>query len=341
VPLDTDPAIVRAPSADATFGEWVYMLIVSAMLRGNTYGIITRRDSMGYPVQVDWQNPDQVQPQVVNGVKSYLIHGRTIMPEDMAHFRAFRMPGLDVGLSPIKFAATAINREAAIQAFSYGYFADAPSPKAVITSTEPIDAQQAEVLKKRILARLVGREPLVLGAGATYKPLSVSPEESQFLATQKLGVAEICRVFGVPPEMVAAEAGNSMTYSNVEQRGIDFLTYSIQPWLTKIENFISAMLPGGQHVRFDPSALLRTDIKSQMEATAIGIASKQVTPDEARAMRDMPPLTAAQKAILELVPLTVSPSGRPTVQPLGSALPIAQLEPGTQPAVVPPTGAPA
>jgi HK97 family phage portal protein len=139
----------------------------------------------------------------------------------------------------------------------------------------------------------------------------VSPEESQFLATQKLGVAEIARIYGVPPEMIAAEAGNAMTYANVEQRGIDFLTYSIQPWLTRIESAISALLPGGKHVRFDPSVLLRTDLETQMKATAIGIASKQLMPDEARAMRDQPPLTTEQKAFLELVPLTVSPTGLP------------------------------
>jgi len=69
-------------------------------------------------------------------------------------------------------------------------------------------------------------------------------------------------------------------------------------------------------VRFDPSVLLRTDLMTQLTATAIGIASKQMTPDEARAMADMPPLTDQQKALLALVPMDVGPTGKPKLIPL-------------------------
>jgi HK97 family phage portal protein len=335
VPLDTDPALVRAPAAGVTFSEWTYMLLVSLMLRGNAYGRVVRRDSMGYPVQIELLDPAKVQPPFKAG-DLFKVNGEDIPKSDLFHLRAYPMPGQLLGLSPIKYMALAINREAAIQQFSYGYFADAPHPQAVLTSDQSISDPEAETIKKRLLAKLVGREPLVLGAGVKYTPLSVTPEESQFLATQKLGVAEIARIYGVPPEMIAAEAGNSMTYANVEQRGIDFLTYSIQPWLTRIETAVSALLPGGQHVRFDPSVLLRTDFHTLTQANSVAIASKQITPDEARAKLDLPPLTQEQKDILELVPLTVSPSGRPIVQPIGAGAPIADLTPNN-----PPQGAPA
>lgn len=334
VPAD-DPAILRNPSADATFSEWIYMLVVSAMLRGNAVGRKVRVDSYGYPLQVELYNPDQVSPGMKDGRQVYRVGGEDIPKGDVAHFRAFRLPGSAWGLSPIKYAALAINREHAIQQFAYGYFTDAPHPSAMFLADGAISQPEADTLKRRVMAKLSGREPVFLGGGIKYQPLSVSPEESQFLATQKLGVAEIARIYGVPPEMIAAEAGNSMTYANVEQRGIDFLTYSIQPWLSKIEAFLSSMMPGQTHARFDPSVLLRTDLKTRIEATAIGIASKQLTPDEARAMGDLPPLTEPQKKILELVPLTVSPVGRPSKVPPG-AQPIADLTPGT-----PTEGAPA
>jgi HK97 family phage portal protein len=295
-----------------------------------------QKDSMGYPLQVELWNPDTVQGGMENGRPTYKVDGKMVDRKSVAHFRTYRMPGTPWGLSPIRYAALAINREAAIQQFAYGYFNDAPHPQAVLTSDQSISDTEAETVKKRLLAKMRGREPLVLGAGIKYQPLSVSPEESQFLATQKLGVAEIARIYSVPPEMIAAEAGNSMTYANVEQRGISFLTYSIQPFLAKLEDFLSSMLPGKNHVRFDPSVLLRTDYHTLVQANSVAIASKQITPDEARAKMDLPPLTQAQKDILELVPLTVSPSGRPIVQPIGSGAPIADLTPST-----PPQGAPA
>jgi HK97 family phage portal protein len=143
----------------------------------------------------------------------------------------------------------------------------------------------------------------------------VSPEESQFLATQKQGLNDIARIFGVPPQKIASEVGGSMTYQTVEMAGIDFLTYSIQWWLSLLEAALYPLQPGQKHFRFDSSVLLRTDYETTMKATTIGIASKQMTPDEARAKRDEPPLTDEQKAILALVPMEASATGLPKLLP--------------------------
>jgi len=70
-----------------------------------------------------------------------------------------------------------------------------------------------------------------LGAGLKFTPMSVSPEESQFLQTQKYGAAEVCRLYGVPPQKVAAaDIGSSMVYASVEAAGIDFLSFPITWW---------------------------------------------------------------------------------------------------------------
>jgi len=326
VPMPNPPLLV-SPSSDATLPEWIYMIVASLMLRGNAYGRVVRRDSQQYPMQIELASPDQVQVRKSPGsaALTYTING-VVVPDsnDVMHIRAYRMPGSSMGLSPIQYAASVINRELAIQIFAGGYFSDAPHPQAILTSEQSINDEQARTIKERLMAKVAGREPLVLGAGLKYTTLSVSPEESQFLATQKLGTAEVARIFGVPPEMIAAEAGNSMTYANIQSKGIDFLTYSIQPWLSKLESAISQLMPGGKHVRFDPTVLLRTDLMTQLTATAIGIASKQMTPDEARAMADLPPLTDAQKNLLALVPMDVGPTGKPKLLPPSPGAPAPQ-----------------
>jgi HK97 family phage portal protein len=291
---------------------------------------------MLYPQQIELLNPSDVRVTLDDkGQLKYAgASGAEIPRQDMFHVRAFRMPGLAVGLSPIQYAAVAINRDKAIQDFSLGYFKDAPHPSSVLTSDQPVNQEQARTVKERLMATVLGREPLVLGAGLKFTPLSVSPEESQFLATQKYGVAEIARIFGVPPEKIAAEAGNSMTYANVESAGIDFLTYSIQWWLTLLEAALSPLFPGKKHVRFDPSVLLRTDLHTRLNATAVGIASHQLLPDEARAMGDLPPFTAEQKKEADLVPMTVSPSGRPLALPGSAPAGIDATEPATPAATV-------
>jgi phage portal protein BeeE len=260
-----DPPLLVNPSADAGMCDWLYMLVVSLMLRGNAYGRIVRRDSMGYAMQIEWAHPDNVSVHSDNsGNLVYTVNGKEMPKEDIAHVRAYRMPGSALGLS---------------------------------------------------IASIQGREPSVLTGGMKYEQIQVSPNESQFLETQKYNVAQISRIFGVPPEMIAAEAGNSMTYANVEQRSLDFLTYSVQPWLTRLEGFLATQLPGKKHVRFDTSVLLRTDLETRLKATAIGIASHQLLPDEARAMGDLPPFTDAEKAEADLIPMTVTPSGLPKALP--------------------------
>jgi HK97 family phage portal protein len=254
--------------------------------------------------------------------------------EDIAHVRAYRMPGSALGLSPIQYAASAIQTDRSVQEFAYGFFRDGAHPSSVLLSDEEFTQDQARTIKERFIASIQGREPSVLTGGMKYEQIQVSPNESQFLETQKYNVAQISRIFGVPPEMIAAEAGNSMTYANVEQRSLDFLTYSVQPWLTRLEAFMGTLLPGKKHVRFDTSVLLRTDMETMFKATAIGLASHQLLADEARAYFDRAPFTDAEKAEADLIPMTVTPSGLPKALPTSAPAgePASAAPIGVQPA---------
>lgn len=316
VPTPSPPFLLN-PSNDATMSEWIYMLLVSLLLRGNGYGRIVRRDSTGYPAQIELMHPDSVSvgSDSESGGLVYRVKGEVIPREQVFHMRAFRMPGSRLGLSPIQYAARSINTEGAAADFALGFFKDGAHPSSILSADANFTQEQAKTIKDRFVAAVQGREPAVLSGGLKYDQIQVSPEESQFLETQKYGVAQIARIFGVPPEMIAGEAGNSMTYANVEQRGLDFLTYAVQPWLTRLESTLATLLPGQRHLRFDTSVITRTDFQTTMTATAVGIASKQMTVDEARAKRDEPPLTEQQKVDLELVPLTVGPTGAPKPVP--------------------------
>ncbi len=329
------PTLLRKPSSDTTTPEWLYMLVVSVLLRGNTWGRITARDALGYPTQIELVHPDRVSPALSKtGRPQWRIGDMVYDAADVFHFRGYPMAGSRLGLSPIAYAATSIRTEHAVKDFAHDFFRDGAHPTSILTSPETMQQDQARSLKERFTASLTGREPAVLSGGVTYQQIQVNPNESQFLETQKYNVPTIARMFGVPPEMVAGEAGNSMSYSNREQRSLDYLTYSVQPWLTRLEAAFAQLMPGKQHVRFDTSVLLRTDLETRMKATAIGIASHQLLPDEARAMGDLPPFTEAEKALADLVPMTVTPSGLP--KSLKGAAPAGVgSDPAADPAPVP------
>lgn len=317
-PVDLPP-LFQNPSDDAGgMPDWVYMLMVSLLLRGNAYGHIVARGADSYPTQIEWWHPDKVTLHKPDGKWVCTVGGTDFGTVDVFHVRGYPMPGSRVGLAPISYAASQIQTDGYVQKFASGFFRDGAHPSSILTSDLDLNQEQALTAKQRFQAAVKGREPALLSGGMKYQAIQVSPNESQFLETQKYGVAAICRFFGVPPEMVAAEAGNSMTYANVEQRSIDFLTYSVQPWLHRIETALGTLLPGKRHVRFDTSVLLRTDLMTRMKATAIGIASHQLLPDEARALSNLPPFTDAEKALADLIPMTVTPNGLPKALP-GSA----------------------
>ena len=279
VPI-SDPPIVARPSSGATTPDFIYMVMVSLLLRGNAYGRILHRDSMGYPVEIEVLDPDVLRAHAdhVTGKMVYQTPADGTIPNDQIwHVRAYRMPGRPFGLSPIQYASTQINTDAAISQFALGYFQDAPHPSSVLTSDQSINQEQARTIKERLIASVSGREPLVLGAGLKFAGLSVSPEESQFLASQKTGVATIARWFGIQPERIGGESGSSMTYTNVESKGLDFLTIGVQPWLTRLEAAYAQLMPGQKHARFDPSILLRTDLEGRTSMRC-SMISNRVSP---------------------------------------------------------------
>lgn len=317
----TDPPLVTMPSGSLTQSEWLHMLMVSLLLRGNAFGLLTR-DQDQYATGVTLLDPDKVRVSVEDGRAVYRIgSSNTDRSDDMWHVRGLTVPGAVTGLSPIGYAAATLGVDVHSRRFAGDFFRDGAHPSAILSTTAPVNSDQARTVKDRFVAAVRGREPAVLGAGLEYKQIQVSPDESQFLQTQKANVAQIARYFWIPPEMVGGESGGSLTYANVEQRSLDFLTYAVSFWLKRIEDVVSQLLPTTQYVRFDTSALLRTDAETAAKVDAIRIASKVVVPSEVRPSLDLPPMTDAQKEEAQMVPLTVTPLGAPRAVLKAGALP--------------------
>jgi HK97 family phage portal protein len=277
--------------------DWIYQYLMSALSRGNVYGKVVARDERtGAPRQIVLHHPDDVQgwrdPQ--DGMPRWRVAGIEVADgADVWHQRAYVMPGRLLGLSPIEHHALTIGLGLAAAKFGAQWFTDGAHPSGILTNEEvQLDETTAKVAKQRFMANLRGsREPATLGRGWKFQTVQVNAEESQFLATQRYSSAECARIFGPAlPEILGYETGGSMTYANVEQRNLDLLTYSIDPWLTRIERAFSRMLPPGQYLRFNRAALLRTDTKSRYEAHGMALRDEWKTIDEVRSVEDMGPV---------------------------------------------------
>jgi HK97 family phage portal protein len=309
-----DPLVITKPADGMTQSEWLHMLMASLLLRGNAYGLLTREMIDGAPTvtQIELLSPDNVK------VTRDRETGRTVYKigisqvdrsADIWHVRGMTLPGTRVGLSPIAYAAATIGVDIFSRKFASDFFFDGAHPSSILTSDQQINAEQARTIKDRIIAAVRGREPVVIGAGLKWAQIQVSPEESQFLATQQANVNQIAKFFHVPATMVGGTEGDSMTYANVEQRSLDFLTYSVSFWLKRLEDAVSSLLLAPQTVRFNTAALLRTDAATQATVDNMHLAGKVLVPSEIRARDGLPPMTDDQKAEADMVPLTITAKG--------------------------------
>lgn len=301
------PSIFLKPCRRETPGEWKYRAVNSLVLRGNTFGLPIAKE------QLHWLNPALVtvdDSQYPDVAASYYYRAKSLTDDEIVHMATFVEPGSVRGLSPIAVFKKTFTAGLSAQDYGNAWFESGGHPTGLLQTDQAIDDTEAKTLRTRWTEGRQDGGIAVLGNGAKFQAITVAPEESQFLETQRFSGSQVAQIFGVPPEMIGLDAGNSLTYANREQRAIDFVTFTLAPYITALEEHFSRLLPDPLFVRLNTEQLLAGDLKSRLEARAIGIASHQITPTEARAEESRPALTDEQKAELAAVPLTITPTGK-------------------------------
>jgi HK97 family phage portal protein len=295
-PLELPPVLV-SPAADWTMQQWLEGQVRSLLLDGNGYALVVARDATMRPSQLEPLDPGGVTVAYEGGRLVRRVNGKQVDRADLWHLRAFCQAGSPVGLSPIAHARMGINLGLSAEEFGWRFFASGSLMGGLLETDQELEDDDAEALKARWNDKLAGlgkaHEIAVLDRGAKYRPITLPNDQAQFLETRKFQVAEICRLFGVPPEMIAADSGDQSTYANIEARSLYFATYALRPWLVKLETALGTLLPRGQYVRFNSGALLKTTLLQRYQAHQIALAAGFMTVAEVRRLEDLPPIEQA------------------------------------------------
>ena len=144
----------------------------------------------------------------------------------------------------------------------------------------------------------------VLEEGMKYTPISISPEQAQFLETRKFQIDEIARIFRVPPHMVGDLEKSS--FSNIEQQSLEFVKYTLQPWITRWEQTLARSLlnPSEKKTyffKFNLEGLLRGDYKSRMDGYAIARQNGWMSANDIRELENLDRIPAEDGGDLYLV----------------------------------------
>lgn len=291
------PASLKLPGGpDCGITEYLYSSQFDLDRCGNSFGLITERTGAGLPARVDLVPYTDVTVKMTKGVLSYRIGQETYAAKDVWHERQFTSAGIPVGLSPLTYAALSVSNYLSASEFAADWFSNGAVPSGTFKNTKKsLTPAEAAAMKTRFREAVRAREPLVHGADWEYSMISVAANESMFLESMRAGVSDVCRFFGVPGDMIDAEGGASnVTYANVTQRNLQLLIMHLAPAIIRREEALSRWLPGPQKVRLVTDSVLRMDPAARNLMIGLQVKDRTLTPNEARALNNLPPYTAEQ-----------------------------------------------
>lgn len=215
----------------------------------------------------------------------------TLAPSDVLHIPGLGFDGL-VGYSPIAMAKNAIGLAIAAEEYGSKFYANGAAPSGVLE--HPGTLKDPSKVRDSWASTFGGsgnaHKVAVLEEGMKYTPISISPNEAQFLETRKFQIDEIARIFRVPPHMVGDLEKSS--FSNIEQQSLEFVKYTLEPWLIRWEQNLSKCLltedeKNEYFFNFNVDGLLRGDYQSRMNGYAVGIQNGFMSPNDIRTLENM------------------------------------------------------
>jgi HK97 family phage portal protein len=326
------PRWLEHPNPDTDIIEFLTQTLVSLLLDGNAYWAYGL-DGNVQPSVLYVLNPIEVevrvgQPRSLGTVPppEYWIRGQRYGGK-LLHIKGITRPGSMKGLSPVEAARQSLGVGLAEQDFHGNFFKNGATLSAVIEVPGVMTQEQARQLRENISRTHGGTAnahlPGVITNGGKWNTVSVTPEQAEFLASRKYDDGAICsRMFLLDPTWLGIPVeGQSLTYANLEQRGIQLAQFTLMRWIIRIERAATLLLPRPQFLKLNVNALQRADLKTRMEAHRIALGPTQPfeTVNEVREFEDLPPMVGFDdlKEQTQPQPSLAVPSMNGTKQPVG------------------------
>jgi HK97 family phage portal protein len=311
------------PNPEMTSFVFRETLMTHLLLWGNAYAQIIRNGKGEvvalYPLMPDRMRVDRDEhgrlyyeytvydADDVDGRKGTNGVGRTVrlQPHDVLHIPGLGFDGL-VGYSPIAMAKNAIGLAIATEEYGSKFFANGAAPSGVLE--HPGIIKDPSRVRESWQATFGGsgnaNKIAVLEEGMKYTPISISPEQAQFLETRKFQIDEIARIFRVPPHMIGDLEKSS--FNNIEQQSLEFVKYTLDPWVSRWEQaMVRALLTPDEKkkyfFKFNVDGLLRGDYQSRMNGYATARQNGWMSANDIRELENLDRIPAEQGGDLYLI----------------------------------------
>lgn len=286
---------------------WRQVMQAQSTLKGNAYSII-KRNAMFRPVELKLiSNPDHVTPYEFDGDLYYKIQGyeKPFFASDIFHIRGLGFDGL-AGKSVLSVARESIGSALAMQKYGNTVFKNGGAKRVALTHEKVLNKNTRDTVAESWNNTYAGADKLnkvaVIDANFKIQEVGMNPDDAQFIGSREFSVNEIARYFGLIMDLLATD--NNPTYASAEQRALDFIKYTMTPWLVTWESEVNRKLfPDREkdtfYSKFTLEGLLRGDAAARAQYYKDMFYIGALSRDEIRALEDRNKIAGGEKYYLQ------------------------------------------
>jgi HK97 family phage portal protein len=321
--------ILWQPNSWMTWAEWMALMVVHVLLRGNGYSAIIRSQvgdravSELLPLHPDKVTVEQsAYPQLALRYKWTASDGRAwvFSQSEILHFRGLSTNGV-LGRAVLDDARDVFGVALATQQHAATFWQRGGLPTVVLSHPNKLSEHAKNGLENHFEKTYGGgpdqRRVAVIEEGMKLETLSITAEQAQFLETRKFQRGEIAGLFRVPPHLIGDTEKTTSWGTGIEQQMIGFLVLTVMPWLVGFEQRMHRDLLGADpkvFVKFAINGLMRGDAKARAEFYWRMVQMGALSPNDVRGFEDMNPIADGD---IYLQPTNMAPLG--TDVTIGSA----------------------
>ena len=283
------------PNPEMTSFVFRETLMGHLLLWGNAYAQIIR-DGRGRIIALYPLMPDRMTVDRADSGEIYYIYNKEGQQYYLRNYEVLHIPGLGfdglIGYSPIAMAKNAIGMAIATEEYGASFFANGANPGGVLEHPGVVKdpARVRESWNSVYQGTKNAHRVAVLEEGMKFQSIGIPPEQAQFLQTRKFQLNEIARIFRIPPHMIGDLDKSS--FSNIEQQSLEFVMYTLDPWVVRWEQAIKRALFSESEkkeyfVKFNVDGLLRGDYQSRMNGYAVGRQNGWLSANDIRELENL------------------------------------------------------
>lgn len=315
LPYRPKPLWVDNPEPDLSVQrvDHYQMVLVSMLLDGNAF-VRVIRNAAGDVIALSVLNPTRVRVERsphTGKIMFVIDNGLAVLGEnDIIHMTELRRPGALRGVSRVDELKETLGLSKALEEFSAAFFGNGATTSAVIQVPQELDEEQSSRVKRQWARKHRGlknaHEVGVLSGGATINKIGVDPNEAQMIESRQFAVEEVARIFRIPPHMLQSTVAGAMAYASVESNSLQFVTYTLLPYIRKIEDAYARLIPGGGFLKFNVDGLLRADLVSRYQAYSVGTQAGFLSINDIHRLEDMRPVAGGDEYRVPLANVNLS-----------------------------------